>query len=213
MIRFGTHLNDARLHDHYLAERAGEACDLRTADHLGECADCAVRYHELTELLDEVREAGAIETSLQFSDAALELQRQQIFRRIEHASRPARVLSFPRQVTAQIAGASQHIASRWLVASAAAGLLVGVGLGGMLVAPGTRPADVAVQAVTSAPRAAAPPPSAARPVSSLPSATEPLDDDRFLLELEIALQRRTTRELLPFDTWTPQVREVGSRLR
>jgi hypothetical protein len=50
-------------------------------------------------------------------------------------------------------------------------------------------------------------------VSSPPQAVEPIDDDRFLRELEVALERPHTRELLPIDAWTPHVREIGSRLR
>jgi len=211
MIGLGRHLNDDRLHEHYLAERSGEGRDPRTADHLDECADCHVRFLELTRLMDDVRTAADVDLEIAYPTGRLEEQRTSILRRLEQVSRPGRVLSFPHQV-AQMASASRRIASRWLVASAAAGLLVGGGLGSMLMAPGRLSDDLTARFTAAPPpRAAAP---ASRPAASLPaSVSEPLDDDRFLLELEIALQRRTSRELLPFDTWTPHVREVGSRLR
>jgi hypothetical protein len=39
------------------------------------------------------------------------------------------------------------------------------------------------------------------------------DDDAFLSELEVALERPQTRELQPFDTFTPHVREVRNTIR
>ena len=39
------------------------------------------------------------------------------------------------------------------------------------------------------------------------------DDDAFLLDLELALQRPNTRELEPFDALTPHVREIYNRVR
>lgn len=210
MIGLGRHLNDDRLHEHYLAERSGEGREPRTADHLDECADCNARFLELAALMDDVRTTAELDLEIAFPAARLEEQRASILRRLEQVSRPARVLSFPHQV-AQIASASKRTTARWLVASAAAGLLVGVGLGSMLMAPGRLAGDLTARFSAPPPRAAAPAP---RPAVSLPAkVNEPLDDDRFLAELEIALQRRTTRELLPFDEWTPHVREVGSRFR
>jgi hypothetical protein len=40
-----------------------------------------------------------------------------------------------------------------------------------------------------------------------------MDDDRFLADLEIALQRPHTRELLSFDNLTPHMREIVNRTR
>ena len=39
------------------------------------------------------------------------------------------------------------------------------------------------------------------------------DDDAFLSDLEMALERPRTRELQPFDALTPHVREIADRVR
>jgi hypothetical protein len=56
-------------------------------------------------------------------------------------------------------------------------------------------------------------PSAAPVRISAPPPSEPMDDDRFLRDLELALQRPHTRELLSFDNLTPHAREIGTRVR
>ena len=40
-------------------------------------------------------------------------------------------------------------------------------------------------------------------------ATDSIDDDAFLMQLEFALERPHTQELQPFDALTPHVREIG----
>ena len=50
-------------------------------------------------------------------------------------------------------------------------------------------------------------------VTSPASVVEPPDDDKFLAELEEALQNPRTRELMPLDALTPHVRDISARLR
>ena len=44
-------------------------------------------------------------------------------------------------------------------------------------------------------------------------APDPEADEAFLSDLELALERPGTRELLPFDALTPRVREISDRAR
>ncbi len=211
MIGRTRHLHDDRLHECYLAARSGEALDPRAAEHLVDCAPCAARYAGVAAFLSGVRREGELDTDEIFTSDRLEQQQAQILRRIEHLNRSAHVLSFPGQVPHHTVGASTRVAPRWLAAAAVAGLFVGVAVGGRFsVQPSLRSAAMRVNAspaplgMTSTPAVLVSPPA---------PGLDPLDDDRFLRELEVALERPRTRELLPIDAWTPNVREIGSRLR
>lgn len=209
MMGWSRHLHDDRLHDCYLAARAGEAPDLRAAEHLAECGACATRYRALVDMLDAIGRDAAQEADEVFSAERLQHQRDVILRRLEPTARPARVISFPGHAPVP-SPVSSRIATRWLAAAAAAGLFVGVAVGGTFMPSGLAPANarasappVRVSTPVPAPRVSAP----AVPVS------DTIDDDRFLRELEVALQRPHTRELLSFDSLTPHAREIGSRVR
>jgi hypothetical protein len=208
-VKHHTHLLEKRLLDCYLAESAGEALDPRLADHLADCAPCAARYEDLARFMDRLRSEGAIETDEIFTPERLRLQHQQILRRIEHASHPARVISFPGQVVRRnmnnSLGGPTRTAPRWIAAAAAAGLFVGVAVGASYqygAHRGTPTETLARQ--TTAPRLK---PAGIRGISPAQVAA----DDAFLSDLETALERPHTRELLAFDALTPHVREVTIR--
>jgi hypothetical protein len=201
MARRG-HLHDDRLFECYLAFQCGEALDPSAADHLSDCDACGTRYAELATFLETTRQEAAVESDEIFTADRLRHQHDQIIRRLSHGHHPARVIDFPGRVTQKIARTSWSIGPRWLAASAAAGLFVGVAVGGLVL---TTPAVPPMQTTTHATpvpvvRAAAP-------------AVKPADDDAFLIDLEFALQRPNSRELEPFDALTPHVREIGSRIR
>ncbi len=211
MIRLARHLHDDRLHEYYLAVRGGEALDPRAAEHLGDCAACAARYAGFAAFLDGVRREAEVDADEVFTSDRLDQQQAQILRRIEHLNRSAHVITFPGPVAHHMVSASTRVAPRWLAAAAVAGLFVGVAVGGRFsVQPSARStasrlnASPAPPGLTSAPVVLVNPPA---------PGVEPLDDDHFLHELELALERPRTRELLPIDAWTPNVREIGSRLR
>jgi hypothetical protein len=118
-----------------------------------------------------------------------------------------------------------RVAPRWLAAAAAAGLFVGVAVGGMLFdSSGTAPTQTTLLARTKPVRRMTPPPvrvtspaSVAEPQPAPPAPpAQPqkatTDDDTFLSELENALQYRP-RELQPYDALTPHVRDVSAQLR
>jgi hypothetical protein len=205
------HLHDDRLFDCYIAERAGEALDPPAAEHLLECPDCAGRFNELAVVMDDIRAQGEAEADELFTAERLRHQHQQILQRVEHYARPARVISFPGRVSRRMVGATTRVTPRWIAAAAAAGLFVGVAVGGAFFQGGT---PKAVPSATMVARSKAPAMVTPQPVRiTSPAVLEVSDDDRFLSELEWALQYPLTSELMPFDALTPHVRDVSTRLR
>jgi len=208
MIGRSPHLHDDHLVECYFADRRGEALDPPSAEHLADCESCGSRYVELSTFLNDVRTEADAETDGIFTSDRLRHQQEHILRRLEHASRSARVISFPGQSPHEIAGAAGQIGPRWLAAAAAAGLFVGVAVGGTIVQPGLRSAPP--MRVANTPSAARQAPSPAVLVNTPASvATDSIDDDAFLMQLEFALERPHTQELQPFDALTPHVREIG----
>jgi anti-sigma factor RsiW len=188
------HLHDDRLFDCYLTERGGDALDPPAAEHLADCDACGARYAELTAFMDTLRREAEADADAVFTPDLLRAQQQQIARRLEHVGRPARVISFPSRIVRRTIGASQsRTAPRWVAAAAAAGLFLGVALGAsyewnLRHAP-TRAFGARDMSARIAPAASA-------------------DDDAFLSDLELALERPHTRELQAFDALTPHVREI-----
>jgi len=202
------HLHEDRLFDCYVAERSGEPVDPPAAEHLADCAECGVRFGELSRFMDGLKSEAEAETDEIFTPERLRLQQQLIARRVEHLGHPARVLSFPaRLVRRHFARHAGRLAPRWAAAAAAAGLFVGVGVGILfdsrtrVIAP-MAPVAMSVPVSTTAVRIPA----------SLAAMTAPVsDDDTFLSEIEAVVGGPHNVELLPFDTLTPRVREISSR--
>jgi anti-sigma factor RsiW len=201
VIHRACHLQEERLFDSYLAERAGEPLDPPIAEHLADCESCGSRYAELSSFMDTLRRDGDAEADAIFTPEHLRVQQQQILRRISLVGRPARVLSFPgRLVRRTIDASTSRTAPRWAAAAAAAGLFVGVAVGASFQW-GAHPQGRQLATNTKA-----------VPVST--SGNRPpviASDDAFLSDLEIALERPHTRELQAFDALTPHVREVSDQ--
>jgi hypothetical protein len=98
--------------------------------HLESCAACRHRFAELGAWLESVRLDAVAEADEQFPAERLAAQHAQIFRRLEAAERPARVIVFPSS-TPPLTSRSSH-ASRWIAAAAAACFVVGVGVGQLM---------------------------------------------------------------------------------
>ena len=204
MIARALHLHDERLFGSYLAERAGEAIDPPVADHLADCADCSARYAELVRFLDDLRADGDAEADAVFTPERLRAQEQHIARRLEAIGRPARVISFP----GRMAGPHMRVSSargvaRWIYSAAAAGLVIGVGLGAFYEAEWRMMSQRRQTSVIARQRDT-------RPTSVATAGINPAteaSDDAFLSELDVALDHPRTRELQPFDALTPHVRE------
>jgi len=203
------HLTEERLFDFYLAERTDDPVDPPAAEHLADCEPCSARYTELVALMDTVRREGEAEADAIFTADRLRGQQQQIAKRIALVGRPARILSFPgRIVRRTLSASSTRTAPRWVAAAAAAGLFVGVAVGASYQfrwgAPPYRSAASYLVTGAANQRAARLTPVATRG-SGQPDIAA---DDAFLSDLEIALDRPRTRELVAFDDFTPHVREI-----
>ncbi|HZP47098.1 MAG TPA: hypothetical protein VFB07_01090 [Vicinamibacterales bacterium] len=196
------HAAEQQLYDCYYAERSGETIDPRLAEHLLDCASCSARFASIARLLDEIRTDAAAEADAVFTAERLRAQQQQIARRLEHAARPARVISFPRQAAPRtLASATVRVAPRWIAAAAAAGLFLGVALGASY--EWEWHAQPRQARATAASRLT---PVATRGTGHVDVAA----DDAFLSELDAALERPRTRELIAYDALTPHVREVNT---
>jgi anti-sigma factor RsiW len=196
------HLHDDRLFECYLTERGGDAIDPPSAEHLADCDACSARYAELTAFMDTLRREGDAEADAVFTADRLRAQQQQIARRIEQVGRPARVISFPSRIVRRTFGASQsRTAPRWVAAAAAAGLFVGVALGASY--------EWNLQRVPASSFGARDLKARIAPVATRgESLADVANDDAFLSDLELALERPHTRELQAFDAFTPHVREI-----
>jgi hypothetical protein len=123
------HLDDAAFADIWAdrlttgEERPGDSAEA----HLRTCAECRTRHAAFGEWLETMRADAFAEADQAFNAERLATQQAQIARRIEGLDNPAKVLTFPRfaRAIAVPAGGRQ----RWVAAAAAAGLIVGVGVG------------------------------------------------------------------------------------
>jgi hypothetical protein len=96
-------------------------------DHIHSCAECRARYATFSAWLETLRTDARTEADEAFGVERLAQQEAQVLRRLEALEHPARVIAFPR--FAQPLSGQQGLRHRWVAAAAAAGLIVGVGLG------------------------------------------------------------------------------------
>lgn len=100
----------------------------RPADsHLHGCAECRTRYSAFAAWLEDLRVDATAEADQALSPERLAAQQSQILRRLEALDHPGRVIAFPKSAPATAATVSRP--QRWIAAAAAAGLIVGLGLG------------------------------------------------------------------------------------
>jgi hypothetical protein len=195
-LRLRAHLDDAALAAIWTDGRLSHP-------HLDGCVACRARFADFSAWLESIRVDAITQADESFSAERLAIQQAQIFRRLEAAGRPARVIAFPR-FAQPLTSRTSHV-SRWIAAAAAAGLIVGVGVGQMmdlrhsLMAPNAS----AVQArVTNAPALAGRDPRV-QTVSAI-------RDEAFLSELDASLSRTAVPELRALDGLTPR---AGDRAR
>ena len=195
-LRFSAHLDDAALAAIWTDGRLSHP-------HLASCVACRARFADFSTWLENIRVDAITQADENFSAERLATQQAQIFRRLEAAERPARVIAFPR-FTQPLTSRTSHV-SRWIAAAAAAGLIVGVGVGQLtdLRHSLTTPNAAAVHA-----RAANAPASGGRdPRVQTVSA---IRDEAFLSELDASLSRAAVPELRALDGLTPR---AGDRAR
>jgi anti-sigma factor RsiW len=125
------HLDDAALAAIWTERAApGGGGGAAEAAHLEACAECRVRYAAFAAWLEDVRVEARAEADQAFPPDRLALQQIQITRRLEALERPARVIPFPRFARPIVSEPSGP--RRWIAVAAAAGLIVGLGVGQML---------------------------------------------------------------------------------
>jgi hypothetical protein len=123
------HLDDAALAEIWTAQ-TGASSEVIADSHLAQCAECRVRFAAFTAWMDDVRADGVAAADEAFPAERLAAQQAQIFRRLETAERPARVIAFPKYPVGAV-GQPLRV-HRWIAMAAAAGLLVGLGLGQLM---------------------------------------------------------------------------------
>lgn len=166
--------------------------------HLQSCAACRARLAAFTEWLDDLRMDANAEADEAFPVERLAAQQAQIFRRIEAAERPARVIAFPR-FSRPNTSSPLHM-RRWIAGAAAAGLLVGVGLGQIMdLRSSLNPGIARSSDIAKAPRVE-------RPVAGVQPAST-ISDEELMSRLEDIAAPRMPDSLLVFDSMTPRARD------
>jgi hypothetical protein len=194
-LRLSAHLDDAGLAAIWTD---GTTSGVRRAHpHLASCPACRARFAELSAWLADVQTDAITEADGHFSAERLAAQQALIFRRLEAAERPARVIAFPR--FAQPLTSRTSNASRWIAAAAAAGLIVGVGVGQLMDLRHPFTPQIARTTTTQA-RAAAP---VAALGGDIRPAVSDTRDEAFLSELDASLSRAVP-ELRALDAFTPR---------
>jgi hypothetical protein len=191
--RMTSHLDDAAFAELWTNALA-EGHDITTHPHLQVCAECRVRFASFSQWMTDIRVDAIDEADEQIPAERLAAQQAQIFRRLEAAERPARVIAFPKSSDGAMRRTPVH---RWVAAAAAAGLVAGLGLGQMFDLRHWSPSSARVvrsERVEPATVAAQP-----RPVV-LPAS---LNDEATLADLEAAATPRY-EALRAYDTFTPR---------
>ena len=205
-MKHHAHLLEERLFDCYLAARAGEPLDPPVAEHLADCPPCAERYKELAAFMDELQTGGTKDADDIFTPDRLRAQHHAVMQRLAHVGHAARVIRFPGRRSVELVrrtmtSSTSHGSSRWVAAAAAAGLFIGVAVGASY-----NYGAVGRRQPMFVPQAAAPLSPVATRGDNQPQTAA---DDAFLSELEVALERPHTRELMAFDALTPHARDVS----
>jgi hypothetical protein len=121
------HVSEADLTALWADVRLGVTTQTAAAAHVRDCSTCRSRLNSLSTWLDGLRHDARQEADETFTRDRLMAQQAQILRRLEAMERPARVLAFPRFADAI---SVRHVGRlRWIASAAAAGLIVGIGLG------------------------------------------------------------------------------------
>jgi len=168
--------------------------------HLESCPVCRGRFAELASWMETLRLDATTEADESFPPERLAIQHAQIFRRLEAAERPARVIAFPR-FAQPLTSRTSH-ASRWIAAAAAAGLIVGVGVGQLM--------DLrhSLSRATVESRGT-PTTMAAQRLDPRLSPVNVTRDEAFLSELDASLSRAAVPELRALDAFTPRASDLS----
>lgn len=175
--------------------------------HLAACAECRARMDALAQWMDDLRTEANSEADEAFPAERLAAQQAHIFRRLEAAERPARVIAFP-TFTRPVSRGPSHV-RRWVAAAAAAGLIIGVGVGQLMdfrhAVGDSRVAQFRAIDPPRSDRAAA----RIQPVSVSTSDS----DDALMADIDASLSRNSLAELHALDAMTPRAPMFEGRQR
>lgn len=192
MICADWHPDDERLLARYLD---GADADASLDAHLAWCQSCTRRLGALTRDLDGLHRAAERASAEAFDEARLGAQRRAIQQRLG-AAVPARVLAFPTPPAPARHAPLIRIAAAVLLLA-----LTGAGVVRILLLP---PPAISPTAARQ-PGSAAPVTAGARQADVLP--------DAVLEDIDLALLRPRTAELLALDEFTPHVRDIVAPVR
>jgi hypothetical protein len=198
------HLTDTDLMALWADVRVGESPQSDSGVHVRECAACRARLASISSWLDSLRTDAGQEADEAFPRERLAVQQSQILRRLEAMEKPARVLAFPR--FAKAISARDDGRQRWIAAAAAAGLIVGIGLGQTLhLVDWSIPAGTQARAVTSPEERAARGGVVLTPIAGR-------SDEMLLYDPEPSLSsERIPESLRSLHEITPSVRDYSAR--
>jgi hypothetical protein len=176
--------------------------------HLAHCAQCRARMDAFIAWLEDVRSTGVSEADEAFPSERLAAQQTHIFRRIEAAERPARVIAFPTFSRPMSTGTS-HV-RRWITAAAAAGLIVGVAVGQLMDVRHNLLSGTVAELRRTEPR-----PSSERqsPRVELTAASDSDTDAAFMADIDASVRHNSLAELQALDAITPRAPFAESRSR
>jgi hypothetical protein len=192
ILRRTSHLDDAafaELWTNALADGTTPAED----SHLQECAECRLRFNSFSNWMEEIRADAHAEADEVLTPERLAAQQAQIFRRLEAAERPARIIEFPKRFPASV---RQFPVRRWIATAAAAGLITGLGLGQMWNFRLSQPTGLPERVAETAPRPL--------PGPAVVPAVATMNDEIALAELEAVATPRY-EALRAYDAFTPRV--------
>jgi hypothetical protein len=201
-----SHLDESALADVWTERVAsGVAESDRPAEaHLRQCPDCRARYSAFSGWLDTMRADATAEADESLGGDRLSVQHAQIMRRLEALDQPGRIIAFPR--FAQPTAVRPQDGRRWVAAAAAAGLVVGLGLGqvfdlGGSARPGSAPSPQVARSVGSEPSLVG-----LQPVATL------ISDETYLFEQDVLPSPVRVPESLQYlNAITPSARDYDPR--
>lgn len=197
-----TRLASRHLDDTAFAEiwtnAAAEGSDQPSHPHLEACAECRVRFASFATWLEELRTDAIDEADEVFTAERLNAQQAHVLRRLEAAERPTRIIAFPKTAAA---AARPSPVRRWIAASAAAGLIVGVALGQLMD----------LRHMSTPPSSGVPSDRLAEagrgPLPGVAIQTVAFSEEAALAEIEDASAPRY-ESLRPYDTFTPRAADM-----
>jgi hypothetical protein len=125
----GRHLDDAAFAELWTNATAEGHGSLGGDPHLATCAECRVRFASFRAWMDELRADAVEEADIAFGPERLAAQHAHILRRLHAIDEPTRIIAFPGAAAGRVRPSPIR---RWVTGAAAAGLIVGVGLGQLM---------------------------------------------------------------------------------